>query len=343
MNVIGIDIGGANLKFSDGFGTHQTIPFALWRNPAGLGDALKAGLKKFPSADALAITMTGELCDCFESKRAGVQSIVEAVESVSNGLIPVSFYQVSGKFVDGQEACGNWKLTAASNWHSIAALTALEFPLECGILVDIGSTTTDLIRFKHGLPHPQKSDDLGRMLCEELLYCGTGRTPLNVLLPEYPATNRRICLAGEYFATIEDALIVNGMFPERPDEQSPCDGRPLSIQYCRRRIAKMLCADADELDDGILREIALAAQRKLLRRLTGGIQRLISAESAESDSPTERIVFSGSGERMARPILRRLGWTGQTTFWSELFGREASSAAAAFAIARLARFGAGSC
>jgi probable H4MPT-linked C1 transfer pathway protein len=278
--------------------------------------------------------MTGELCDCFENKQQGVKSIVDSVEAIAESRFEVCYYQVTGEIVSAIDAIGNWKLTAAANWHAIAALIAVEFADERGLLVDIGSTTTDLISFADGTPTPSERDDLGRLLSEELLYCGAGRTPLNVILPELLLSGTKVGLAAEYFASIEDALIVTGLFPEQADAVSPCDGRPLTKPQCLRRLARMLCAEPEELASSVLPEMALTAQRRLLRRLVGAVSRLLERNSKE---PVGRIVFSGSGERLARPLLRRLEWTGRVAYWGELFGEEASSAAAAFAVARLAR------
>ena len=42
MSWLGVDIGGANLKAADGRGWAQSVPFALWRDPQGLAEALAA-------------------------------------------------------------------------------------------------------------------------------------------------------------------------------------------------------------------------------------------------------------------------------------------------------------
>lgn len=333
MSVMGIDIGGANLKLSDGTSAHRTIPFPLWRDPEGLTRELSKQLVALPATDSVAVTMTGELCDCFKSKREGVDSIVDAVQALTKGRMRVRFYQVTGAFVDATEAKATWRLTASANWHAIAAMTAREFADERGLSVDIGSTTTDLVAFADSVPRSSECDDLGRMLSEELLYCGAGRTPLNVVLPEFLVSGTKVGLAAEYFASIEDALIVTGLFPERPDVASPCDGHPLAKPECLRRLARMLCAEPEDLASSVLPDLALAAQRRLLRRLADGISRMLERNSKK---PLQRIVFSGSGERLGRPLLRRLEWTGQVAYWGKLFGAEASSAAGAFAVARLA-------
>ena len=74
---IGIDIGGANLKLSDGRRHHRHVPFALWRQPESLANQLVALLRECPNHDRVAITMTGELTDCFANKKAGVAFIVD--------------------------------------------------------------------------------------------------------------------------------------------------------------------------------------------------------------------------------------------------------------------------
>src|SRR5262249_11605561 len=80
--VLGLDVGGANLKSAHvgpaGPGA-RSLPFALWRLPADLAGALRDLVGPFPPADVVAVTMTGELCDCFADKREGVHAILGAV------------------------------------------------------------------------------------------------------------------------------------------------------------------------------------------------------------------------------------------------------------------------
>ena len=52
--------------------SRATFRFGLWEKPGELPLKLAALAATLPAAEALAITMTGELCDCFDSKRTGV-------------------------------------------------------------------------------------------------------------------------------------------------------------------------------------------------------------------------------------------------------------------------------
>src|SRR5438046_1175169 len=72
MSVLGLDIGGANLKAVHADGSARTVRFPLWKQPADLPAALSALLASMPHSTRLAVTMTGELCDCFATKREGV-------------------------------------------------------------------------------------------------------------------------------------------------------------------------------------------------------------------------------------------------------------------------------
>src|SRR5881392_4143690 len=101
QTILGLDIGGANLKAATpdkpgggargdpaGGSPHPravSVPFPLWKQPDKLPAALAELVKKFPDAEELAVTMTGELCDCFETKRDGVNAIIKAVRGASDG------------------------------------------------------------------------------------------------------------------------------------------------------------------------------------------------------------------------------------------------------------------
>src|SRR5262249_27108723 len=103
VSVLGLDIGGANLKAAQVDGTAWLQPFALWKNPHALAHALRQLLDRFRSRDLLAVTMTGELCDCFETKRQGVHAILDAVTEAAHG-VPVRVWRTDGRFVGPAEA-----------------------------------------------------------------------------------------------------------------------------------------------------------------------------------------------------------------------------------------------
>src|SRR5437868_2947648 len=115
MNILGLDVGGANLKVADAHSTAQLLPFALWKNPAGLTEALRQLLGQMPQFDRLAVTMTGELCDCFETKRQGVVAILDAMTAAVPDK-PVRVWTFDDRFVDMEIARKQPLEAAAANW-----------------------------------------------------------------------------------------------------------------------------------------------------------------------------------------------------------------------------------
>src|SRR3990172_4014916 len=103
MTWLGLDIGGANLKAADGRGWAHSVPFALWRDPDGLAGALSELAATAPGSERWAVTMTGELCDCFRTKADGVRHILAAVEMAA-GPRDVVVYLVDGRLVSVDEA-----------------------------------------------------------------------------------------------------------------------------------------------------------------------------------------------------------------------------------------------
>src|SRR6516162_87651 len=134
MGYVGLDIGGANLKVAHANGTALLQSFELWKNPAGLADALRGLLSRLPAHDGLAVTMTGELCDCFESKRQGVNAILDAVEAV-RGSAPVLVWQTDGQFVTLPTARERPEHTAAANWLALATFTGRFAPSGYALLI----------------------------------------------------------------------------------------------------------------------------------------------------------------------------------------------------------------
>src|SRR5580658_4193295 len=175
--ILGLDIGGANLKAATSDKRAVSIPFALWKQPDNLPSALAELVAKFPDTEEFAVTMTGELCDCFETKRQGVEAIIAAVESVSQGR-RVFVWSTDGGFVDKEEAKRNHMKVAAANWHALATLVGKYVPDGEAVLTDIGSTTTDVIPLLDGKPIPQGKTDRERMRSSELVYTGARRTPV---------------------------------------------------------------------------------------------------------------------------------------------------------------------
>lgn len=336
MQVVGLDIGGANIKAATADGAAVSLPLPLWKHPERLSAALRAAVAKIlPEAapGLLAVTMTGELADCFSSKPDGVAAILDGVaEAFPN--VPVAVWQVAGEFVDTGTARAFPLLTAASNWHALATFCGRVVAEGTGVLIDIGSTTADIVPLEDGLPDPRGRTDVERLVNGELVYTGVRRTPLCALVKAVPWGGRSYPLAAEVFASSCDAWLVLGRIPERPHDCTTADGRPATLADARHRIARQFCADEDELPQGLIEAAAAAAADRQRALIHEALQRVVRVRNRP---PTVAIV-SGEGAFLATDVLES---DAQWRRWTRLeldrvVGPGLSAAACAFAVARLA-------
>jgi hypothetical protein len=331
-NWLALDIGGANLKAADGLGWTLWRPFSLWQRRAELPDALADLLRASPPADALAVTMTGELADCFSTKAEGVGAILAAVTKAACGRA-IWVYRVDGSWAEPTEALRRPLLTAASNWHALARFAGRYAPQGTALLIDIGSTTCDLIPLRDGQPAAQGRTDPERLILGELVYTGVQRSPVAAVVSRLPWRGHLCPTAQELFATTWDVYLLLGDLPEEPDSVQTADGRPATRWFAHGRLARAICADREMVDlDGAM-EMARAAADAQLSQLAAGATMVLRRIS----SLPGRAVISGSGEFLARRLLTRLGLDVPTISLAEQLGPALSRAATAHALAVLAR------
>jgi probable H4MPT-linked C1 transfer pathway protein len=325
VSVLGLDIGGANLKAAHVNGTAHLEPFELWKKPRGLAEALRELLRRMPAADTLAVTMTGELCDCFASKREGVHSILDAVEAVAERR-RTRIWRTEGDFVDLPRARTIPLQVAAANWLALATYAGRLAQKGPALLIDIGSTTTDIIPLLNGKPIPQGRTDPDRLRVGELVYAGVRRTPLCALLGSGHAA--------EFFATTLDAFLVLGLIPEDESELGTADGRPATRAAAHARLARMTCADLETSTPQQRETLANLAASSLVARLVTALKGV----AKRLPSPPRKGFLAGSGEFLAERVLHEQNAFALPAVESlaTRLGPAISQAACAYALAVLA-------
>ncbi len=336
MHCLAFDVGGANVKFSDGLDRTGCIPLALWKSPDQLAGLLTTVIASAAECTAVGVTMTGELADCFPSKAAGVRHILASVCKAAGG-VPVRVYLVDGRLVRPELAVAEPMLAAASNWHVLARLAGRYVPAGAALLLDIGSTTCDVIPLVDGQPAAVGRTDTQRMLAGELVYTGVERSPVCAVVGQVPYRGRTCGVAQELFATMRDVYLVLGELPEEPDNLQTADGRPATRTAGVARLARMICADDTEFGEEEAVEMAAAmaeAQADLVAAALGRVVRRGWDSAASLDFP---VVLSGHGDFLAQRVLSKLGHTGPVISLADRLGAAVSRAAPAYALAVLLR------
>lgn len=332
-SVIGLDIGGANLKAATAEGDACSEVFEIWRTPGELHQRLRTILDRFSPVNQLAVTMTAELADCFTTKAEGVDFILGQVEQAA-GEIPITIWLTSGQFAAPGEARHCPLEVAAANWHALATWAGRLVSRGNAILFDIGSTTSDLIPLRDGLPCAAGRTDVARLVSGELVYTGARRTPVCCVASQVPFRGGTVPLAAEWFATMGDVHLLLGNLPEDPLDCHTANGRPATLPFARDRLARAICCDREEVTAGELEEIAQFLADQQRSQLRSALRPILDRASG----PLEAAIVSGAGEFLAREVLQldpRTSGIPVTSLASAL-SPAATDAACAYAVAALA-------
>ena len=325
MKVLGLDVGGANLKAArlGGQGEISVLerPFALFREPHRLKEVLEETGSELGSAPRLAVTMTAELADCFRTKREGVGFVLDAVEGAFPGR-EVWVYGVDGRFQTIAEARTRPDLVAAANWMASATLVAASTP--DALFLDVGSTTTDITPIVSGRVAAKAFDDPRRLQAGELVYTGALRTPVCAAVRSVPLRGRPCRVAAEHFALLADVHLWLGRILEGDYTCETPDGRGRTRNEAGARLARVVCADLEMLDEADLTRIAEHVARAQVRQIASGIRQVLR------ETPGPRVaIAAGRGAFIAREAARSVGLP------VEDMDSRTSAAAPAAAVARL--------
>ena len=328
--VIGLDIGGVNTKavWQDGDALRTVLrPYDVVRDREALTAVVRdvaAELTAEPP-ELVALTMTAELSDEFRTKREGVGFVLDAVEAAFPGRVLA--FTAAGELVSLAQARARPLDVAAANWVASAVAVGALHP--DALMLDVGSTTADVIAIAAGRVAASGRNDLDRLLAGELVYTGALRTNLAAIAPAVPVRGRWCPVASELFAISADVhLILGHLAPEAYTCPTP-DGRAPTVECARERIARLVCADIEQLEPAEIAAIAAFLHAEQVRQIEAAARR-VGTDSA--------VVALGVGGFLARAVAERLGRPVLELPWSA--GQRDAAPAAALAGLATARLGA---
>jgi probable H4MPT-linked C1 transfer pathway protein len=308
---VGWDVGGVQVKAarveSRAGGPQVTrtavCPFEVWRDRERLPGVLRDVARELDidSLAPLALTMTAELSDAFRTKREGVLFVMDAVREAFPES-PVFVLDCRGAFAALNEARSRPLDFAATNWVA-SALFAASRVAEC-ILVDVGSTTTDIVPIRGGLLACDGRTDLARLTAGELVYTGVLRTNPNTLTSTVPVRGRPCRVAAEHFAVMADAYVLLGRLSMEDYTCSTPDGRGTSPAACGERLARLVCGDREMLGEAEVIKVARYLAERQLQVIGEGLLQVLSRWDAPAEPP---VAAAGAGAFLAAEAAARLG------------------------------------
>jgi (4-(4-[2-(gamma-L-glutamylamino)ethyl]phenoxymethyl)furan-2-yl)methanamine synthase len=282
--ILGWDIGGANIKaawvkIDNNRIDHAQVAsqvFEIWREKDRLFEVLRSLCSATaPNGliHAMAITITAELSDVFATKREGVLFILDAVQQCFPDISSYAL-SLSGGFVPLREARLKPLEFAATNWLASAQYVAGQYP-NC-LLIDVGSTTTDILPILDSQVHVSGRTDMARLASGELIFTGVLRTNLAAIVQSVPVAGHYCRVASEYFAVSGDVHLILGYLRPQDYTCTTPDGRPPSIESARGRLARLVCADTEMLSTAQIAEMARYIYERQVRQIREGLEQVIS-------------------------------------------------------------------
>ena len=329
--VIGLDVGGANTKAVWLGGDERRAlsrPFEVWRDRDALTAMIRevvAGVAREP-AEAVALTTTAELSDAFRTKREGVEFVLDAAEDALDGAELLAF-TTQGELVPFAVARGRAAEVAAANWLASALAVAALNP--DALMVDVGSTTVDVIPIAAGRVVAAGRTDLDRLLAGELVYSGALRTNLVAIAPRVPVRGGWCPVSSELFAISADVHLLLGNITADGYTCATPDGRPTTLEFARERVARLVCADAEQLSVAEIQAIAAFLHAEQVGQIEAALRRVSDRLEGEP-----AVVPLGTGAFLARVAAERLGRAVAELPWSAAERDAAPAAALAELVAR---------
>ena len=193
------------------------------------------------------------------------------------------------------------------------------------LLIDIGSTTSDIIPLRPGRVATHSRTDFDRLQAGELVYVGLGRTPLCSVVDSLPIRARQVPVMNECFATSGDCAVILGLLAEDASCTQTADGRPQTRDAARARLARMVGLDHRHFTF----EDAVACSRYALAAISKRVAAAIAAAPA-----AEQWILSGHGQVLLGGLTAGAA-SRQTVNLADSLGAPLSRVAPAYAVAQL--------
>ncbi len=302
FQTIGWDIGGAHLKavlldFDGILLDTRQVACPLWRGLDHLALAINEVLKAFNinlHQAQHAITMTGELVDLFANRHEGVIEIAQFVRQLLGQQC--QFYAADKGFVQIAQVAQSTDYIASTNWHASASLIGQY--CHDAVLLDIGSTTSDIIAIQSGKVSSSALSDASRLQQDALVYTGVIRTPVMALAQKLLLEGVETNVMAEYFATMADVYRLTGELDNAADMAETADGKGKSLPESARRLARMVGYDFEDKAMDVWVELAFSCKSAQITQLKSAVLKHLK--------PNTPLIGAGVGSFLVSELAQQL-------------------------------------
>ncbi|SAL20589.1 hypothetical protein AWB64_01470 [Caballeronia sordidicola] len=305
--IFGWDVGGAHVKVSVATGSGALRDIAQWACPLwqGLGhleQVIDSAFQRWPLAcdphASHVVTMTGEMVDLFADREEGVRVLADTL--VRRLGAQTRFFAGAAGWLNAQGACGQWREVASANWLATAQWVARR--MNEAVLIDIGSTTTDIVPVVAARVAARGCNDATRLVSGELVYQGVVRTPLCGIAHRIGFRGEETNVMNEWFATTADVYRLTGELWAAHDQHASADNGPKTQAASRARIARTIGHDARDANENEWRDFAGCWRERQMQILMANLGDVIAVHPSLQRAP---LVGAGCGRFLVEAIARR--------------------------------------
>jgi probable H4MPT-linked C1 transfer pathway protein len=331
VKVLGLDIGGANtkvtyIKTDNGTVNEQRTAleyFPIWKDrkeqlPQVL-EKLKQKVADSTALDGVGVTITAELSDAYMTKKEGINHVLDCVTKVFAD-VPTFVLDVETKMLTIKDARMEPLKVASANWAATGWMIS-QIIKNC-IIVDVGSTTTSIIPVINGKVAATGRTDLEKLQNGELVYSGSLRTNVAAIVDAIPVKGKMTRVSSELFAQSGDVHLLLNNIGQKDYTVEMCDGRGKTTKEAAARLARVVCADTDMLNEQEIVTMAKFVYERQVDQIGAGLKQVY--ERKQSIQGGKMAVVTGLGRNfLARKAAEKVGFK-QIIDMQELVGAEAA-------------------
>jgi probable H4MPT-linked C1 transfer pathway protein len=315
VNVLGLDIGGANTKAAfistDKGGIRQFKTameyFPVWKKPENLSTVLSR-LRETASGsvklNCVAVTMTAELSDAYCTKREGVKHILTHVAQAFPAT-QIFVLDVDATLKSITEARVEPLKVAAANWAATGWMVS-QLVKDC-IIIDVGSTSTSIIPVVDGHISATGKTDLEKLMNGELVYTGSLRTNIAAIVNSIPLRNGIARVSSELFAQSGDVHLVLGNITEKEYTVETADGRGKTRTEALARLARVVCADTEMLTEQEIVQFTTYIYDRQIGQVTEGLSQVYTRIKPHIKAKIKAVVTGLGKDFLAKKAAQQVG------------------------------------